>query len=375
MSLVELLLTLINRPNHGLDRHTRAIACECLRELEMANPCLLSEIVGHLWGLCQNERTHASQGYILLFTSVIYNIVVQKLNVSILNTSVPMVPFNVPQWLLDSNREISGLNFKELRRAMAFLLEWPQVMTPCGMMEFMAMIMPVAVALELQPSMLKVQFFGMIYSYDPMLCHVVLMMYLHFLDAFDGQEGEISRRLLLISREAQHYLVFRLLALQWLLGFSKLIFCKEVGKTKPVIKLCTAFYPTLFDPLSLKALKLDLLAFCSICADILRAKDHSHEEVYSVNSVKLFEDGLVCASSFKWLPPWSTETAIVFRTLQKFVISSSSHSDNDPSTTRDLMNSMIFRILEVILSPFPFPHLTYLCLCSSLFSKDSNLLP
>lgn len=347
--LVELLLTVINRPNHGLDRHTRAIACECLRELERANPCLLSEIVGHLWGLCQNERTHALQSYILLFTSVIHNIVAEKLNLSILNTSTPMVPFNVPQWLLAPNREISGLNYKELRRAMAFLLEWPQVMTPCGMMEFMAMILPVAVALELQPSMLKVQFFGMIYSYDPMLCHVVLMMYLHFLDAFDGQEGEISRRLLLVSREAQHYLVFRLLAVQWLLGFSKLIFGKQIGKIRSVTKMCSTFYPNLFDPLALKTLKLDLLAFCSICVDILRSEGSSPEEVDSVNPVQLFQDGLVCVSSFKWLPPGSTETAVMFRTLQKFVISASSHSDYDPSTTTYLLDSIIFCTLEGML--------------------------
>ncbi|XP_028760798.1 AP-5 complex subunit beta-1-like [Neltuma alba] len=349
VKLVEFLLTMINRPNHGVDRHTRAIACECLRELERANPCLFSEIVGHLWGLCQNERTHASQNYILLFMSVIHNIVAQKLNLSILNTSVPMVPFNVPQWLMGSNKEISGLNYKELRRAIAFLLEWPHVMTPCGMMEFMAMILPVAVALELQSSMLKVQFFGMIYSYDPMLCHVVLMMYLHFLDAFDGQEGEISRRLLLISREAQHYLVFRLLAIQWLLGFSKLIFCKEVGKARSVITLCSAFYPNLFDPLALKALKLDLLALCSICVDILRSGGSSQEEVDSVNPVQLFGDSLVCVSSFKWLPPGSTETAVMFRTLHKFVISSSSHSDYDPSTTTYLLDSKIFCTLEGML--------------------------
>ncbi|XP_022146370.1 LOW QUALITY PROTEIN: uncharacterized protein LOC111015598, partial [Momordica charantia] len=84
-----------------------------------------------------------------------------------------------------SNREASPrLNSKELRRAMAFLLESPQVLTPPAMVEFMTMIMLVASGLELQASMLKVQFFGMIYSFDPMSCHVVLMMYLHFLDAF-----------------------------------------------------------------------------------------------------------------------------------------------------------------------------------------------
>ncbi|KAI9075219.1 hypothetical protein K1719_042828 [Acacia pycnantha] len=289
--LVELLLTVINRPNHGLDRHTRAIACECLRESERANPCLLSEIVGHLWGLCQNERTHASQSYILLFTSVIHNIVAQKLNLSILNTSVPMVPFNVPQCMWDDGVHVNDI----------------------------------ASSSGLGVATVNVE------------------------DAFDGQEGEICRRLLLISREAQHYLVFRLLAIQWLLGFSKLIFCKEVGKSRSVIRLCSTFYPNLFDPLALKALKLDLLAFCSICVDILRSEGSSHKEVDSVNPVQLFEDGLVCVSSFKWLPPGSTETAVMFRTLHKFVISASSHSDYDPSTTTYLLDSIIFCTLEGML--------------------------
>ncbi|KAK9274625.1 hypothetical protein L1049_021875 [Liquidambar formosana] len=359
-NLAELLLIVINRPNHGLDRQTRAVACECLRELERAFPCLLSDISGHLWSLCQSERTHASQSYLLLFAFVIHNIVVSKLNVSILNTSVSLVPFNVPQWMLvegmvGHGKEISESNHKELRRAMAFLLEWPQVLTPCGMMEFMAMIMPVAVVLELQASMLKVQFFGMIYSYDPMLCHVVLTMYLRFLDAFDGQEGDIARRLWLISREAQHYLVFRLLALHWLLGFIGLVSDRQVGKKKSMVEMGLSFYSDVFDPLALKSLQLDLLALCSRCLEISRLEDNggrgvSGEEVASgVYVVKLFEDALVSVSAFKWLPPWSTETAVAFRTFHKFLIGASSHSDTDSSTTRILMESKIFHNLQRML--------------------------
>jgi len=259
-----------------------------------------------------------------------------------------MVPFNAPNCVTDSGSgsgsgsELgSGLNVKELRRALAFLLEWPQVMTPCGMMEFVWMIIPVAVALELQPSMLKVQLFGMIHSFDPVLCHVVLSMYLRFLEAFDGQEGEVSRRLLLISKESQHSLVFRLLAVHWLLGFNQLIF----EKTKPTVELCSTFYPALFDPLALKALKLDLLAFSSVCAHVLKLKSGSEE---LIDPVKLFENGLVCVSSFKWLPPMSTETAVAFRTFHMFLIASSSHSDNDPSTARNLLDSAIFRTLQVL---------------------------
>lgn len=68
--LIELLLNVINRPNHGVDRQTRAVACECLRELERACPSLLSEIAGNLWGLSQSERTHAAQSYVLLLAQV-----------------------------------------------------------------------------------------------------------------------------------------------------------------------------------------------------------------------------------------------------------------------------------------------------------------
>lgn len=354
-NLVELLLTVINRPNFGSDRHTRAIACECLRELERSKPCLLSDVVGHLWSLCQNERTHASQSYILLFTTVIHNIVHNKLSVSILNTSHPMLPFNTPQCVnRDDFGSDSGLNTKELRRALAFLLEWPQVLTPCGMMEFVSMVIPVVVALELQPSMLRVQLFGMIHSYDPLLCHVVLTMFLRFIDAFDGQ-GEVSNRLLLISRESHHYLVFRLLAIHWLLGFNQLVFNKQQSsyiekKSEHGNEACSILYPSLFDPLALKALKLDLLASGSV----LRLKSDSNSSSHDdddgwIDPVKVFEQGLLSVSSFKWLPPASTEIAIAFRTFHKFLIAGSSHSDSDPSTTRNLLDSMIFRTLQVML--------------------------
>ncbi|KAA3463454.1 Microtubule-associated protein RP/EB family member 1 [Gossypium australe] len=341
-SVVELLLAVINRPNHGPDRHARATACECLRELEKAYPCLLSDIAGHLWSLCQGERTHASQSYILLFTTVIHSIVNRKLSVSILNTSVPLIPFNVPQCVVELEKEgLLELNYKELRRAMAFLLEWPQVLTPCGMMIFMGMIMPLAVALDLQPSMLKVQFFGMIYSFNPLLYHVVLVMYSHFSEAFNEQEIEIVRRLYLVSLETQQHLVFRLLSVHWLMVFLNRLM---VEKKKSIVETGFMFYPSVFDPLSLKALKLDLLAFCSVCIDKLNPQSVSDMEGNSV--VKLFQDGLVSVLGFKWLPPWSTETAVAFRTFHKVLIGASSHSETDPSTTTALMESAIFNHLK-----------------------------
>ncbi|CAJ1928698.1 unnamed protein product [Sphenostylis stenocarpa] len=275
-NLVELLLTVINRPNFGSNRHTRGVACECLRELERWKlGC--SRMWLYTCG-CFDSQHIGSDG-----------------------------PFRRAEL-----RDGFGFGFR-------FGFEYEGVEEGIGVFAgvaasddslrddgVMCMINPVAVALELQPSMLKVQLFGMIHSFDPVLCHIVLGMYLRFLEAFDGQEGE---------------------------------------KTKPTIELCSTFYPALFDPLALKALNLDLLAFSSVCAHILRLKSGSDE---LIDSVKLFENGLVCVSSFKWLPPMRTETAVAFRTFHKFLIASSSHSDNDPSTTRNLLDSAIFHTLQVL---------------------------
>ncbi|KAL0690577.1 hypothetical protein Bca4012_090256 [Brassica carinata] len=339
-AVVDLLLALVNRPNHGFDRQARAVACECLRQLERAFPGLLSDVAGHLWSLCQAERTHAVQAYLLLFTTVVYNVVNQKLKVSLLSTSVPLVPFNAPPHLGQSQG--LGPDQKELRRTLAFMLESPYLFTSCAMMEFMGMVVPLASALELQASMLKVQFLGMIYSFDPMLCHVVLLMYTQFPDAFEGQEKDIMRRLMLLSKETQIYLAFRLLALHWLMGlFNKVMLSGEVGKRKSVLEMGRKFHPAVFDPLALKALKLDLLVQCYL--GLSGGGDNGK------SAGELLQECLVSVSDFKWLPPWSSETGVAFRTLHKFLISASTHSDSDPSTTRSLMESSLFQNLQGLL--------------------------
>ncbi|GAB2285031.1 hypothetical protein Dimus_019487 [Dionaea muscipula] len=367
-SLVAILLAVINRPNHGIDRHSRAVACECLRELEREYPCLLGEIAGHLWQLCQSERTHASQSYILLLLEIIRDTVVYKLNVdSIVATAIPLVPFNVPQWLRNDDSfvgngvvrdsefvggELLDSNLRELRRVMAFLLEWSHVLTPGGMMEFMSMVLPVAAALELQASLLRVQFSGLLYTFDPLMAHAVLMMYSKFPDAFDGQEGEIARRLMLMSKEGQRHLVFRLLALHWLLGLAGLAPVSDAAMKKVITEMGTSFYPNVFDALALKLLKLDLLAFCAIAVDSAGSEglgEKCQEGGSALSSVKYLEDGLACVSAFKWLPAGSTETAVTFRTFHKFLIGASSHSDTDSSTSKVLMESTIFLTIQKML--------------------------
>lgn len=309
-------------------------------------------MIPNLLSLCQSERTHVSQSYVLLLSTTLLNVVKLKpsanLVASINNAAIPLIPFNVPQFLIDGIGcdfvwKQNETSYRELRRVMAFLLEWLLNLTPFGLMEFMVSILPVAEELELQASLLRVQFSGLLSTYEPLLCHAFLGMYLKFLDSFQGQEAEVAHRLLLLSKDSQHHLVFRLLGLHWLLGFFGLVASKDLGRKKSIIDMSKSFYPTIFDSLAMKALKLDLIAYFSVLLCIPRDTNASDGVEAGTESyeVQLFKDGLVSISAFKWLPPWSTETAVAFRTLHKLFVGASQHSDG-ASSVGTLAQSNIF---------------------------------
>ncbi|KAF3642937.1 putative ADP-ribosylation factor GTPase-activating protein AGD4-like [Capsicum annuum] len=351
--LIELLLSVVNRPNHSVDRQVRVIGCECLRELEIACPCLLSEIGVHLWSLCQNERTHSCQSYALLLATVVNNVATLKCNVSF-SSSAMLVPFSVPRFLVDESvkdgfflgGELSDLSNRELRRVVAFLLECTQNLTPWGLLEFMDKVLPVAGVLDLQPSLLKVQFSGLLYTYDPLLWHAYLVMYLSYMESFEGQEMEIASRLLLLSKESQHHLFFRLLVLHWLVGFIGLVLKRDFEKRKNVVDMSLSFYPSVFDPLALKSLKLDLLSYCSVLIDDVNGVGMSSKGSPQITREKLFEDGLVCVSAFKWLPSWSMETSVAFRAIHKFLIGQTSHKENDSISNKIHLEPAIYPTVQ-----------------------------
>ncbi|KAG1361176.1 hypothetical protein COCNU_09G006390 [Cocos nucifera] len=244
---------------------------------------------------------------------------------------------------------------------MAFLLERPHALTPPATMELVSMLTSIAGVLEQRvpavTALLKVQFSGLLYSYDPILCHVVLMLYSRFSDAFSGEdERGIARRLALVARETHHPLIFRLLALHWLLGLPRL----ADGKAS-LAPLTPNFYPTVFDPLALKAKKLDVLSCIAASLDVSRGEGKEEEEEKEgrkAQVVKLFEDGLVCVSAFKWLPPRSTETLVAFRTLHNFLIGVAPHRNgsSENSEIGVLMDSTIFHTIQSMLVSLALEH-------------------
>lgn len=281
-TLVEVLLGVINRPNHAVDRQARGIACECLRELEKNYPCLLHSCAGHILFLFQSERTHVAQGYTLLLTTILHNLACYMYTIpasrsasanSFLSTAASLTPFLVPSFLVTCqpgeealavpSRELTPTISREFRRVVGLLLERPQLLTPSAMLEFVSSLIDIATALELQGSILKLQLYNLMYTYNPLLCHIVLMIFSHFMDAFEGEEEAIFKRLSSLCSDPQQPLMIRLLAVHWLLGLENLYLNKQ---KKPILaSMALNMYPLVYDPLSLKALKLDTLAYCAAC--------------------------------------------------------------------------------------------------------------
>jgi len=221
-------------------------------------------------------------------------------------------------------------------------MDRPQVLTPAAATEMTAILAEIASAvLKWAPAIaahIKVHFGGMLYSSNPMLLHSLLTLFLQFPDAFGAEdERTMARRLALAAREAHRPLAARLLALHWLLGSTMF--------RNLVPGLARWFYPNLFDPLALKAKKLDCLAYVAAQLDGDKVAGGRASE----QATGLLDDGLVCVSAFRWLPAWSTETGVAFRALHRVLIFAAPHSTEDTrcSGAGELLNSTVFHHLQV----------------------------
>lgn len=225
---------------------------------------------------------------------------------------------------------------------LALIMDRPQVLTPASGMEMAAILAEVSAAVVgWAPAIaahVKVQFGGMAHSSSLMLLHSLLTLFIQFPDAFGAEdERKMARRLALAACEAHRPLTARLLALHWLLGSGKFRYA--------VPGLAKWFYPGVFDPLAVKAKKLDCLAL--VAAGVDADKIEGGRDVDQ--TIGLVDDGLACVSAFRWLPGWSTETCVAFRALHVVLVAAAPHSTDGSgcSGAGELLNSTIFHHLQV----------------------------
>lgn len=225
------------------------------------------------------------------------------------------------------------------------------------MLEFVSRFVNIANALDLHGSLLRPTVSSLLYAYNPVMIHVVLVIYTQFMKAFEGDEDAMMKRLAILSRESQQPLSIRLLGLHWLLGLANE---RQLG-TSIIAVEAPGLYPRMYDPLALQALKLETLAQC---AAQLPSRDGTVADDNAMGIFKVLEmsaapkdaaskilnEGLLCLSSFTWLPPSSTETRITFFVLHNFLTAAVPHKGSCPDVDiGKFIKSPLFCTIQLIL--------------------------
>lgn len=254
-------------------------------------------------------------------------------------------------------------SIKEFKRAVAYILQNLYLLTEFGMLEFVTRFVNIANALELHGSLLRPTVSSLLYAYNPVMIHVVLVIYTQFMRAFEGEEGAIVKRLAILCRESQQPLPIRLLGLHWLLGLAKE---RQLG-TSIIAPEAPGLYPRMYDPLALQAVKLETLAQCAaqlpsgdgmvkseaavagdVAMGIFKVLEMSAAPTDTAS--KILNEGLLCLSSFTWLPPSSTETQITFFVLHNFLTAAVPHKGSSPDADiGKFTKSFLFCTIQLIL--------------------------
>lgn len=152
LEFIGVLFDVVEKVKTDFNRLLKAMACECLRELEMAFPGLLTMKVGHFYGMSQAENSHIHQNYMVLFATVLENTIHKFLQdhggesslehslTDLLSYSEPLKSFSLAEgWRdqatqlltkLHTGRVEEGSGVHDMKKGVSFLLDHHQLMTP-----------------------------------------------------------------------------------------------------------------------------------------------------------------------------------------------------------------------------------------------------
>ncbi|XP_071495474.1 AP-5 complex subunit beta-1-like [Diadema antillarum] len=294
LQFVDLLLDVVSRVNGSKDRCLRGMACECLKEIEILHPGLLSRKVDHFYAMCQLENSYSCQSYMTLFSTVLKNSLDQLLENSSSTTThaltdllstrkEPLKPLNLPDnfhvKMFQLKKKVAAvpdqlpvhIDTRELKRALTYLVDHLPLMTPVSAMQTSLLVGEcLSHCSSINPLILKGHVSNWASSADIALFHLVLLLKALFptelLNA--DEESVLLSKLLTMANHPALSPGQRLLAFQWLEHFPERESIYPLGK--PHLPGCllvehyTSFFPTVFDGLDTTLVKLNLLSQCII---------------------------------------------------------------------------------------------------------------
>lgn len=275
----------------GLSLHSvRAIACECLREMETCHPGLLSQKLEALCHLKQQETTTLHQLYSMLYTQALKNairILSQQQDVdnaklrSVLagnegfawksaNTAKSMLSLNVAQ----VPQLPMTLDFKELKSIMTLLLEESYLMTsPSQAALLRGLVEMVAMVPGISPAIFKSQLLRLFGTTEVELMHATLFMKGMFTDSLFTAEDEhfLLKRLFGMAQHPLLRIPEKIFYMDFILHFPENRPISSSGEEcLPVLvtpQLTLSLFPTIFNDSTTMLCRFNLLCLVHLEAN------------------------------------------------------------------------------------------------------------
>eukprot|EP00002_Diphylleia_rotans_P034953 TRINITY_DN7573_c0_g1_i1.p1 TRINITY_DN7573_c0_g1~~TRINITY_DN7573_c0_g1_i1.p1 ORF type:complete len:944 (+),score=176.78 TRINITY_DN7573_c0_g1_i1:62-2893(+) len=296
-NFISLLIDIVREANSSHNRYLRSQACDCLREIELAYPGLLSASLGHLYPICQIESTNALQSYFMLLTTLMENTVLKKalqtdhqlgLPTSIFSAKEALTPFVIsksseqypplpratPQ---QGSASIPQIFQQDVQKVVGLIVDHSHLFTQWALVSVILSLERILRTLKLSPSVLKNQFSGILFSTSPILAHLGFCIALQYSSLFGDDFVQVAiKRILNLSADIFTIPEMRIAALTWLQDLHP-----DIQK-RQLVKNLREFYPTAFEMLDIKVAKIMLLVRMS---SLISTPIHPRQLIRSLDSL------------------------------------------------------------------------------------------
>ncbi|KAK1157282.1 hypothetical protein AOXY_G24905 [Acipenser oxyrinchus oxyrinchus] len=275
----------------GMFRPLRAIACDCLREMETCCPGLLSHKLEALYSLKQQEMTPLHQAYTLLYGVALRNAVhCLTLQKDVMDGDLKKLlasnegfawkatekPLELVQLTTMSQIPVlpSNVETKELKSVVSLLLEECYLLTPVTQAALLReLTQVVSMVQSLSPAIFKSQLLRLFGTVEISLLHSTLQMKGTFTDSLFTAEDENFLLKRLVGM-AQHPLLStpqKLFYIECILHFPENRPISSNGEESlPVLvtpRMAASLFPTVFNDSSTMLSRLNILSLVYLEAD------------------------------------------------------------------------------------------------------------
>ena len=240
---MEYLLDVVSKTNKSVDRNLRSIAAECLSEMELAYPLLLSENMVLISNLAEQEITHSFESLMSLSSIIIKQIVnhnsllykeeqdPKKKNSNDFVTKTfssqkkRLIPFNVPLEFLYQPQTLPSLLYpskdsafisqgstKEILRVLSLIMDDLFSFTKFGQFDLIFDLLFFFQMIDLPKQLIKTHYSKHLYLNSPFLFHSLLYLKKSIPNLFENIDDETLCDLLMsfINDDKMYFFIFYL---------------------------------------------------------------------------------------------------------------------------------------------------------------------